>query len=155
QLLPAMLPEIDLPRALLRGRYMAAAARMEWTGVPIDTDIFHLLREQWLAIKGRLVASVNADYGVFVPAGQRTINPDSTLGSAILGEAEAWGINPYHLADAVDLVWAEERQSTAEIHEARRAARRLTGLSTRQLNLWEEAGGDYSTFPGLDDTARE
>ena len=27
RLLPAMLPRIDLPRALLRGRYMAAAAR--------------------------------------------------------------------------------------------------------------------------------
>ena len=29
RLLPAMLPRIDLPRALLRGRYMAAAAAME------------------------------------------------------------------------------------------------------------------------------
>ncbi len=38
RLLPAMLPNIDLPRALLRGRYMAAAARMERNGVPIDTD---------------------------------------------------------------------------------------------------------------------
>ena len=37
RLLPAMLPKIDLPRALLRGRYMYAAARMEWNGVPIDT----------------------------------------------------------------------------------------------------------------------
>ena len=36
RLLPAMLPHIDLPRALLRGRYMAAAAAMEYTGVPID-----------------------------------------------------------------------------------------------------------------------
>src|SRR5262249_54947648 len=35
-LLPAMLPRIDLPRALLRGRYMAAAAAMEHNGVPID-----------------------------------------------------------------------------------------------------------------------
>jgi hypothetical protein len=34
RLLPAMLPHIDLPRALLRGRYMAAAAVMEWNGVP-------------------------------------------------------------------------------------------------------------------------
>ena len=35
-----MLPRIDLPRALLRGRYMAAAAAMEWNGVPIDvTDL--------------------------------------------------------------------------------------------------------------------
>ena len=29
RLLPAMLPRIDLPRALLRGRYMVAVARME------------------------------------------------------------------------------------------------------------------------------
>jgi hypothetical protein len=37
RLLPAMLPKIDLPRSLLRGRYMVAAARMEHNGVPIDT----------------------------------------------------------------------------------------------------------------------
>ena len=43
RLLPAMLPDVDLPRALLRGRYMAAAARMERNGVPIDTDTFELL----------------------------------------------------------------------------------------------------------------
>ena len=36
RLLPAMLPKIDLPRALLRGRYMSAVARMERNGVPID-----------------------------------------------------------------------------------------------------------------------
>ena len=29
RLLPVMLPQIDLPRALLRGRYMAAASAME------------------------------------------------------------------------------------------------------------------------------
>jgi len=37
RLVPVMLPGIDLPRALLRGRYMAAAARIERAGVPIDT----------------------------------------------------------------------------------------------------------------------
>jgi hypothetical protein len=36
RLLPAMLPKIDLPRALLRGRYMTAVARMEYSGLPID-----------------------------------------------------------------------------------------------------------------------
>ena len=35
RLLPAMLPSIDLPRALLRGRYMIAAARIERNGVPV------------------------------------------------------------------------------------------------------------------------
>jgi hypothetical protein len=47
RLLPAMLPHVDLQRALLRGRYMKAAAAMEWNGVPIDTDILALLREHW------------------------------------------------------------------------------------------------------------
>ena len=32
RLLPAMLPKIDLPRALLRGRYMAAQSAMESNG---------------------------------------------------------------------------------------------------------------------------
>src|SRR5262249_41815373 len=115
RLLPVMLPKIDLPRALLRGRYTAAAARMEWAGVPIDTDTFTRLRDDWERIKGRLIAAVDADYGVFVPTGQRTINPQSTLGAAILREAEAWGINPQRLADAVDTVWAEEKAANEDI----------------------------------------
>ncbi len=39
KLLPTMLPQIDLPRALLRGRYMAAVARMEHCGIPIDAEM--------------------------------------------------------------------------------------------------------------------
>jgi hypothetical protein len=67
KLLPAMLPKIDLPRALLHGRYMAAAARMEWAGVPIDTDTLGRLRVEWDSIKTRLVAEVDRDFGVYVP----------------------------------------------------------------------------------------
>ena len=47
RLLPAMLPNIDLPRALLRGRYMAAAAQMERNGVPIDIATLERLRQHW------------------------------------------------------------------------------------------------------------
>jgi hypothetical protein len=65
RLLPAMLPKIDLPRALLRGRYMAAAARMEWNGVPIDVKTLAALLENWDLIKGGLIARVDKDYGVY------------------------------------------------------------------------------------------
>jgi hypothetical protein len=65
RLLPAMLPEIDLPRALLRGRYMAAAARIEWTGVPIDLETLGRLRGRWDNLQDRLIAEVDRDYGVF------------------------------------------------------------------------------------------
>jgi hypothetical protein len=59
RLLPAMLPTLDLPRALLRGRYMAAAARMEWAGVPIDTEALDRLRTNWEGVKGGLIDAVD------------------------------------------------------------------------------------------------
>jgi len=65
RLLPAMLPRIDLPRALLRGRYMKTAATMEWNGTPIDTDMLALLREHWAGIQDELITAIDADYGVF------------------------------------------------------------------------------------------
>ena len=65
QLLGKMGEHLDLPRALLRGRFMAAAAHIEWTGIPLDVEALTLLRSRWDAIKEALVAEVNADYGVF------------------------------------------------------------------------------------------
>jgi DNA polymerase-1 len=65
RLLPAMLPRIDLSRALLRGRYMAAASAMEFNGTPIDVPTLELLREKWTSIQDELIATIDTDYGVF------------------------------------------------------------------------------------------
>jgi hypothetical protein len=65
RLLFAMLPRIDLPRALLRGRYMAAAAAMEYHGVPIDVEILARLRDGWASIQDELIAAIDKTYGVF------------------------------------------------------------------------------------------
>ena len=45
-----MLPKIDLPRALLRGRYMAAASAIEFNGTSIDVPMLTRLRESWTGI---------------------------------------------------------------------------------------------------------
>src|SRR5262249_11881315 len=94
-------------------------------------------------------------YGVFVPAGQRTIKPESRLGALILAEATEWGIDPHRLVDAVDWVWRAEREVNAEVFAARTAARKATGLTARRINQWEDAGRDYAGYPGLDIAARE
>jgi hypothetical protein len=154
-LLPRILPRIDFPRSLLRGRYMTAAARIEWNGVPIDVESLGHLCKKWGRIKNRLIAEVDRDYGVFVPAGRRTINPNTRLGALILEKAERSGLSPHCLADALDIVWKEERDSTREVHEARRAARRATGLTHRRLDAWEDAGRDHTSYPDLDVKARE
>ena len=65
RLLPAMLPRIDLPRALYRGRSMAAVASIERNGTPVNTGRFYLLRENWEPIQSRLITSINPDYQVF------------------------------------------------------------------------------------------
>jgi hypothetical protein len=65
RLLPAMLPQLDVLHAMLRGRYMAAAAAMEYVGVPIDTVVLGLLREHWTDIQDDLIAAIDAQYHVF------------------------------------------------------------------------------------------
>ena len=69
-LLEAMLPGIAptsraLGQALLRGRYTAAVARMERTGVPIDAEALTAIRGGWGSIKGDLIREVDVAYGVF------------------------------------------------------------------------------------------
>ena len=64
-LLPRMAPTIDWPRALLRGRYMAAVARMERAGVPIDLETHRRMVDSWGDIKQRLVTEIDGDFGVF------------------------------------------------------------------------------------------
>jgi DNA polymerase-1 len=65
RLLSVMAPTIDLPRALLRGRYMCAVARMEHAGVPIDVETLSRLRESWGSMKDCLIESVDADFQVY------------------------------------------------------------------------------------------
>ena len=65
RLLLAMSSKLDLPRALLRGRFMAAAAAMEYAGTPIDTAMLELFRHHWTNIQDQLIAEINIGYGVF------------------------------------------------------------------------------------------
>ena len=44
---------------------MSAAARIEWTGIPIDTEQLGRLRENWEGIQARLIQKIDRDYGVF------------------------------------------------------------------------------------------
>ncbi|MBX9653610.1 DNA polymerase I [bacterium] len=64
-LLPRMASEIDVPRALLRGRYMMAAAQMEWAGIPIDVETLARLQRNWERIKSQLIQRVDNGFGVY------------------------------------------------------------------------------------------
>jgi hypothetical protein len=65
RLLPRMLPQIDLRRAVLRGEFMKAVAQMEYHGIPVDGPMVALLNEHWESLQREMIGVVDADYGVF------------------------------------------------------------------------------------------
>lgn len=154
RLLPVMLPLIDVPRALLRGRYTAAIARMELFGVPVDADTLGRLRSHWNPIKSELVAAVDEQYGVFVPAG-RELDPETQFGSAIIEAAAEAEVDAYSLADAAEYLAAVEVEANANRLEAIRAARAATGLTVNRMAKLLDAGQDSASVRGLDVQARE
>ena len=65
RLLPCIERHLDLPRAVLRGRYMKAVSQIEATGIPIDINRLGALREHWSDVKLRLIQRVDAEGQVY------------------------------------------------------------------------------------------
>jgi hypothetical protein len=65
QLLRRVEHRIDLPRALLRGRYLTACAWIEWTGIPLDIDFWNRLMAHRVPVLQRLALQEDAPYGVY------------------------------------------------------------------------------------------
>ena len=64
-LMKAMLHLIDLPRALVRGRYMQAVSSIQAIGVPIDLETLRMLKAEWMNIQDQLIQLIDKDYKVF------------------------------------------------------------------------------------------
>ena len=64
-LFEAIYTTIDLGRAMLRGRYLCAVARIEVSGIPIDRQVLAKLRDHWPAVRARVVDLVDGSYGVY------------------------------------------------------------------------------------------
>jgi hypothetical protein len=155
RLLPRMAPALDVPYALLRGAYMAASAAVEARGVPIDTTALARLQVHWSAMRAHVALEVNRRYPVFLPKGQRVLDPTTTYGAAVLRTAAAAGVDAYLLAGTLDLLWKEEHEHWQETRQAHGAVRRQSHLTPALVARWERAGRDASSWPGLDDTAQE
>lgn len=65
-LFKAMSELIDLPRALLRGRYIPAVAFMEFHGVPIDHESLERIKSKWDDIKLELIREVDKDFDCYL-----------------------------------------------------------------------------------------
>ena len=134
KLLPKMLPEIDSERALLRGRYMKAAARIEFTGVPIDTETLGLFREGWQGIQDELIKRVDADYRVF---DGRTFKREQ-FKDFLVRENIPWPILPSGEIDLSDNAFKEMSRVYTQIAPLRELRQSLSRMRLSELAVGQD-----------------
>jgi hypothetical protein len=64
-LFEAMFDKLDFSKALIRGRYMKAVARVEQRGIPIDVSLYDRVIHHRKALRRRVVDDVNESLNVF------------------------------------------------------------------------------------------
>jgi DNA polymerase-1 len=135
RLLPAMLPGIDLPRALLRGRYMAAAAAMEHAGTPIDVPMLELFRARWTDIQDQLIAEIDADYGVFEG---RTFKADR-FANWLAQQGIPWPLLESGYLDLSDDAFRQQARTYPSVSPLRELRSSLSDLRLNDLAVGRDA----------------
>jgi DNA polymerase family A len=136
RLLPRMLPRVDLPRALLRGRYMAAASAMEYVGVPIDTNMLARLRHGWTKIQDQLIAAIDVDYGVF---DGRTFKADRFAGW-LAANSIPWPLLESGRLDLSDEAFRQQAKAYPIVAPLRELRSSLADLRLNDLAVGHDGG---------------
>jgi DNA polymerase I-like protein with 3'-5' exonuclease and polymerase domains len=132
-LLRAMAPRIDLPRALLRYRYMVALAHMEHRGIPTDVSLYKWLQAHWDEIKARFID--DCPHNVFV---EGSWNQDKFTEFVF----EVLGANDWPRTDSGALITASKTMERMgfeypEIEPIRKVKKLLDGFDRFELGIHE------------------
>ncbi len=114
-LLPKMLPQIDLPRSLLRGRYAWAVAAMEHRGTPIDVATFEHLKTRWGAVQSDLITDVDRRYGVY----EGTTFKTERFVRLLVKRNIPWPLHPSGQLDLTDDTFRSQSKIYPELAELR------------------------------------
>jgi DNA polymerase I len=102
RLLPAMLPQIDIPYAIFRGRYTTAVAKMEFSGTPVDVPLLDRLRGCWDELKLRIATDVETEFGFDVYQGTHWSNQRFEHLLSRMGILDEWPSTPSGLLSTED-----------------------------------------------------
>jgi DNA polymerase I len=149
-LIKPMLHHLDLPRALYRGRYMAAVAAVEHAGIPIDMDMLAALRERWDDIKDMLIADVDQDYGVYEG---RTFKQDK-FEAYLQHNNIPWPRLPTDKLDLKDATFRQMAKAYPRISALRELRSSLSELRFSDLEVGADGRNRYSLFPFVSRTGR-
>jgi len=131
KLLAVMWRGIDLPRALLRGRYMAAVSAMEHAGVPIDMSTLQQLRDHWTDLQDALIADIDEDYHVF---DGRTFKQDR-FAAWLAGNNIPWPILASGKLDLEDRTFRQQARAYPAVSPLRELRNALSDLRLNDLRV--------------------
>jgi DNA polymerase-1 len=129
RLLPKILCNTDVERALLRGRYMKAAARIEFNGIPIDTESLDRLLANWEPLQEELIRTVGRPYGVY---DGRTFKANR-FAEYLVQRNIAWPQLPSGRLDLSDETFKEMAQTYPELAPLRELRMTLSKLRLSDL----------------------
>ena len=145
-LLPYLMDKLNLGQALLRGRYMRAAARIEHTGIPIDVEILEQLRVNWELIKDSLVRRVDTNYRVFEGnTFKKNLFADYLRRSQI-----SWPLLPSGNLDLKDDIFRAMTKIHPQLSQLRELRKSLSQMRLHKINVGHDgrARTNISPFGG-------
>jgi DNA polymerase family A len=131
-LLPALLPDIDnIAQAFGRSDYMCTMDAIGRVGIPIDVPALQLIQQHWEAIRGRILADVDQQYGTY---------PD--------GKWSEEGFENYLDAEHILPFWPRT-EKTGKLQADQQTFKEMA-LIFPQLNLLREARGSLGKVRPVD-----
>ena len=149
-LLVPMMRYLDLPRALYRGRYMAAAAAVEHNGVPIDTTTLAKLQERWDDIKDLLIADVDKEYGVYEGRIFKQVKFEAYLEDSGI----PWPRLPTGKLSLADDTFRQMAKAYPQVSALRELRSSLADLRFSRLTVGRDGRNRYALFPFSSVTGR-
>jgi DNA polymerase-1 len=143
RLLPAILPAIDLPRALYRGWFMSAVAVVESHGIPINNWWLRRLNQNWDLLKSRLITEIDRDYGVFKNGSFRA----NRFVDYLERNNIPWPLLPRGKPELTDEVFREMSRSVPAIAPLRELRHMLSDLRLNKLAIGKDNRHRYRVGP--------
>jgi len=150
RLLPKMADQIDLPRAIFRGRYMKAVSVMEFNGIPVDTETLERLKPHWDKIKANLVSKVDADYGVF----EGTTFKADRFRNYLERNRISWSMLPSGALDLTDDNFKEMARAYPQLESLKQLRATLSGLKLHNIAVGNDGRNRCMLSPFSAKTSR-
>ncbi|MBU6379321.1 MAG: DNA polymerase I [Gammaproteobacteria bacterium] len=142
-LFDVMAPELDIGRALLRGRYLCAVGRIEATGVPVDHDTLVALRRDWPGVRSRVIDQVDRGHGIF-----RDGRFDEGAFETWLRLQEInWPLTTSGRLDLTDEVWRDMSRLHPQVRPLRELRTTLLAFDPHALTIGRDGRNRTSLRP--------